>query len=413
MAEKIYLATIALILVMQFFRPVYGIMGVIVIFMVKAWNIFPIHVDYHMSIIIVGLLMFSVFVRGISTIQLNIAGILLLIIGLCLLSNILNGITEGKTWLYLYELYKSMFFAIIILCAKFKKKEVYLIMLAFVAGSFANAVYAVIEQVQNAGAGLYRSVGFRGQPNGLATVLYMCIPLTYFFYTIVNKKLYRLIFVSVLIFQFLGIICSVSRSGLLGLLFVGGGIFVKNIKKLTTVILIGACFFFMSDMVKELYSQRNITQASLSKNSELNISVGSRVDALKDAFLLWLSSPLWGVGLGNFAGARQEEFGVSGIIGGMAVHNTLVQIIAETGLCGLLLFILLLKKAFNALSALKQQGDVFYQELARNMQLFVFALVFAMQFTNMLASEIFWMFITVPFIVQNAYLHERDIDTRA
>ena len=74
------------------------------------------------------------------------------------------------------------------------------------------------------------------------------------------------------------------------------------------------------------------------------VSLQRRIVLNKIAAKMWLSSPLLGVGLGNFI-ARMEEFGqvVSNIRFLQPVHNIYLLVLAETGIIGIIGFIGLIR----------------------------------------------------------------------
>ncbi len=407
MYEKLYLSAIFAVVFLQLFRPVYGLMTIALIFMLKTYLLFPIHTAYHLSIVVGAVLLFAVLIRGGNPDQLDIIGIVMGFLFVCISSTILNGNFTLNAWYAtMYELVKTLFIVFIILCYKFRHKDFVLMLYAFLAGSFINGAYTLYERFQYTGRSLYRSEGLAAQPNETALMLYVCMPFAYFFYQQAQSKIKKLIFLAVLCSQVIGIICTVSRAGLLGMVLVGGLIFLKDIKKISTIIIIAALVYFGASYGKDLYSQRSVTKKTLSKTKSLNYSVGSRVGAAKDAVLLWLYNPVLGVGPGNYAKARTEKFELKGILAGMGVHNTLLQILAETGTFGIFLFGMIFKKGFGALKKMKQQGNTFYRGIADNAFIFLVAMMFATLFTNGFKSEIYWIFLTVPFIAKAAFLNE-------
>ena len=96
-------------------------------------------------------------------------------------------------------------------------------------------------------------------------------------------------------------------------------------------------------------AQRETFDESLSRGKTLNLSTQSRIEAASDAIVLWFFNPVFGVGPGNYADARSERFELRGLKAGMSAHNTMLQILAETGTLGMIIFLGLILKGFKAL----------------------------------------------------------------
>jgi O-antigen ligase len=88
-------------------------------------------------------------------------------------------------------------------------------------------------------------------------------------------------------------------------------------------------------------------------NSSLEESYFQRVELNEVAIRLFLQSPVIGVGLNNFIPtmATQKDFGQLYWL--QPVHNIFLLLIAEAGLTGLTLFLILIIKLFRFLSATK------------------------------------------------------------
>jgi O-antigen ligase len=84
---------------------------------------------------------------------------------------------------------------------------------------------------------------------------------------------------------------------------------------------------------------------------------GERYSLWADAWRLWVLHPIAGVGFGGFAPAAGY-----GDVEGLYPHNVLLQVLAETGIVGAVLFatiwLVILRRFAGAVSGLEQQGAI-------------------------------------------------------
>jgi O-antigen ligase len=212
---------------------------------------------------------------------------------------------------------------------------------------------------------------------------------------------------AVIAIQILGIISTGSRAGMLTTMLICGLLFIRNIKRPLTVILIAGIVFFTADLVREKFAERSITTESLG-GTRINSSLESRFEAASGAIMLWLYNPLFGVGPNNYAAARAEELGLRGSDAGLSAHNTTLQILAETGTIGMLIFLTLLLKGFKAIKRTAEVGDAFYKELAQSIKVFMLAFCVGTLFVNTFIYEIYWVWLTIPFLMRGACLAENE-----
>ena len=190
-------------------------------------------------------------------------------------------------------------------------------------------------------------------PNDLAMMLAMSLPIVYFFAE--NERGLRktgLFFLIVLII--FAILRTGSRGGFFGLMTVGFFVLLRDTKrkwmtKLSIIVILGVLTYILAPTN---YWERMDT--ILHPEDDYNITAGGgRVEIWKRGLHLMLEHPFVGSGAGAFVvaeGATHKE------VGGKwsAAHNSFVQIGAESGIGALLLFIALIFSSIKALSKVKK-----------------------------------------------------------
>lgn len=411
MLEKAYIVIFFAVMVAQFFKPALAIVAIILIFSLKTYLLFPFHTDYHLSLVLGGAFFLAVAVRGFRTTNKEAISLVLYFIALCIISTVLNGNFRMEIFFnFLFELFKTLFLIMLILSVKLKKNDLILVLLAVFAGGLANGGYALIQQMESGGVRGFRSVGFADQPNAAALYMYMSIPLAYFFYTHAKNKIVQIFFIASMFVLGVGVITTGSRAGIVVTIVLCGVLFVKNIKKPITVVMIAAFALFAAGLVAERFAERKVIVHRFS-GSKMDSSVKLRADLARHAIVLWFCNPVFGVGPGNFPKARAEKYNLQGFIAGAATHSTHLQVLSETGTLGMLIFIAFFLKGFKALKRTAEQGDAFFKELAENTKVFLVTLCFGSLYGCNLATEIYWLWLIVPFLVSSACLTEKEENT--
>jgi len=170
------------------------------------------------------------------------------------------------------------------------------------------------------------------------------------FYTLVKNKLFRVIFPVLIIFPTL---LSNFRSRLL-MLVVGVGLalitWFKSWKVVIGIGLGGIVMMFSSDAISlRLWGFSILDRVLLKSNYDDIQSLTSRWEGISQSFELGLRHPVAGIGLGNYFDflptyVRDSVFSISNYYGGVWIsslnpHNIFAQIVAETGLLGLIYYL--------------------------------------------------------------------------
>ncbi len=180
--------------------------------------------------------------------------------------------------------------------------------------------------------------GLSGDPNDRALVMVFLSPLALFSLFETRSKLMKGIRVFFIATYLLGIVQSLSRGGMLGFVAVSGYFAVRMFRERKKLVI----FLVVAGLVgATLLSDRVITRFQSIFEHELDEvnTIEARTEILKRGIGLMLQHPLFGVGAGVFHVAYGES--LEGAGRWMAPHNSLIQVGAETGILGLVTYLLL------------------------------------------------------------------------
>lgn len=237
-------------------------------------------------------------------------------------------------------------------------------------GGFANArIMQILGETND-----YRIGGPIGDPNYFAQIMVVIAPLALERLNHDSKPSHRFLALWALVVIILSIMFTYSRGGLLALLVTIGLYYMIHPPRLAQIpILIVAIVIFLS-FAPDKYLDRIFSLNQLFSSSDLlkvdDSALRSRVNENLAAWEMIKSNPLFGVGLGNYATAYAEysrELGVAVIgIDGIAAHNLYLEVLAETGIIGLTIFLSLIYFALNSIyQAYKSFNNKKFKDLSR------------------------------------------------
>jgi O-antigen ligase len=186
-------------------------------------------------------------------------------------------------------------------------------------------------------------------PNDMALVLVTMIPLLLYLFS-TSGVLLKTVLVGLVLINLYGIVQTQSRGGFLALLVVGGLILYRSTlsrqQKLVIAVLAMIVFGILAgnsywDRIRTIWDPQ----------TEYDRTAGGRTELWKTGFMLMAMHP-WGVGIDGFVTAEGLSHGGSGKWS--APHNTFLQIGAELGIAGLIVFVLMLKWIFGELRAVQK-----------------------------------------------------------
>jgi len=176
--------------------------------------------------------------------------------------------------------------------------------------------------------------GFLGDANDFALALNVALPFTFYQFLAEKKKILKLFYLLFLLLFTLGVISTASRGGFITLFIVFFYFILKSKQKLIGIFSILLIFISVFFFTPREYWQRQMTITSYQQDE----SAMGRIDAWKAGIKMFTDRPLLGVG----AGVYEIAFGVK--YGGksgpwFSAHNAYIQIVAETGILGILFYL--------------------------------------------------------------------------
>ncbi|MEC4888810.1 MAG: O-antigen ligase family protein [Nitrospira sp.] len=185
-------------------------------------------------------------------------------------------------------------------------------------------------------------------PNDLGLLLDMCLPLAWYAYVTATTKATRYMAGLTLIAASVTVVITFSRGAFLGLLVVAGLLVWKIAKgkRMQVLLLISVLLPVVLVVLPAGYSDRmlSIVQSDLDETG----SREHRIKLMKAGVASMVEHPL-GVGLGmNILTAADSGAGWN------VIHNAYLQVGVELGIVGFILYILLISKTYQGLTAIER-----------------------------------------------------------
>lgn len=234
----------------------------------------------------------------------------------------------------------------------------------FIVGALFLAFFTITA---NVGGRLTASATY--DPNDIAMIFVVTMPIVYFLIYQSTGFAKLFLFVSMISLIFATIL-TVSRGGFVGLLVVGFLIFVMDTyhRWITKIMVVGAIIFLFVQFAPETYWERMHTLITYEEDYNITSEFG-RKQLWINGLELMMDNPLVGVGVGAFTTAMGHAYGqnVSGFKWSTA-HNAFVQIGAELGILGFVLFVILILSSILYMRRLRNKfhrehrGDCVFQD---------------------------------------------------
>jgi O-antigen ligase len=174
-------------------------------------------------------------------------------------------------------------------------------------------------------------------PNGLAELIASIIP---FYYCIAAASgwRFRLLLYGLIPPSINALILTGSRSGLIALVVVIGGIILKSGQKILLIVIVAACVLAvagsLSDTQKDRY--QSITDRD---NERFGHSAENRVAGSIRSFMSGFDRPIFGHGLGTSPEVNYHKVGYAA-----RSHMLYAEIIQELGIFGLIIFVMYIRR---------------------------------------------------------------------
>jgi len=179
-----------------------------------------------------------------------------------------------------------------------------------------------------------------------------------------------------IIITYLGVFFTVSRTGMVLLFFAQLMLFVfqhEGRQRTQLLLIFGSAFVLTLLLSNTIIDILQTIIPTIAKGTD---TVGLRYDLWRAGWLMWLDHPIRGVGIGMYAhnsyAYMQRLPGVMPRT--LVAHNMYVQILAETGLIGLLLFLSIIYVSFINFRKARMVEEPEITEL-RNVWLIVFVVM--------------------------------------
>jgi putative inorganic carbon (HCO3(-)) transporter len=173
--------------------------------------------------------------------------------------------------------------------------------------------------------------GFLGNANDFAIALNIALPFSFYLFLREKKKNYKVLYFFFFILLTLGVISTGSRGGFLSLIVVFLYFIMKSRQKLLgffAILLLGLAIFLFAPPE---YWQRQTTITSYQQDE----SAMGRINSWKVGIRMFADRPLLGVGIGAYEVSHGSKYGGPWLV----AHNAYIQIGAELGIFGLLLYL--------------------------------------------------------------------------
>ncbi|MFH1776264.1 MAG: O-antigen ligase family protein [Candidatus Omnitrophota bacterium] len=246
-----------------------------------------------------------------------------------------------------------MYFLVISLIKTEKQFTGYILMLVTLTTYLA--IYGIFQYHISGGNveyedGLDRILyyGSLSDPNNLAMVFVLSLPFILNFAASTQKIVYKLIFISAFLLHIWAVYLTYSRSGFLGLGAVLMMLVIKSRKKIITgpivLLLLFGLLFCSSEFRERMMTMRATDTSQLDRSAQL------RIELWKAGIAMAKEHPYRGVGIAQFEDNVLEYISPeANLTRKLTAHNSFILIIAETGVVGFILYVLIFLKTFSDL----------------------------------------------------------------
>jgi len=234
--------------------------------------------------------------------------------------------------------------------------------------------------------------GFMSDNNSFALALNMTLPLLVGIALVEKTKLLRLAAAAMAVFSLLTIIFTFSRGGFLTLAIMAPMLIWRSKHRAAVMLLLAIGFSVLFYTSSGAFKQDYVNRASSISDYEEDGSARGRLNAWKAAWGAFLDYPVFGVGPNNFQvvfrtySPEPDRFRVQ--------HNAYLQILSESGLPALLLFLAAIGATLWRLQRLRGDTRLGWAETyARMLQISMLAYLVGSLFLNTAYSELVYSLI--------------------
>lgn len=259
--------------------------------------------------------------------------------------------------------------------------------------------FKIAAFADDAGTTTVRGIGFSSDPNNMSLMIIFSLPLVSFFILHAKSTFWRLCLVLILLLNLAAVVSTFSRGGFLMLLVCcclllfehGRRLRPKHFGFVLLAAALGVLLVFAA--VPAEYWER---QQTIALGTKADRAIGRRASYVLVARDAVLNHPFLGSGPGSFIDifsssryahqySREQEGAKSYR---RYAHNTYLEVVVGTGLLGLLVFLLLLRRAFGNFSAaaraFRERRDPWMEGLVRSYRIsFVMVALYLLIFSDL------------------------------
>ncbi len=235
--------------------------------------------------------------------------------------------------------------------------------------------------------------GLTGDPNILANHALLVLPMFFLLFLHYKTAGKRLLMITGTIVLILGIVISFSRSGSIGLFFIMSYFFWRlraNRKIFITGLLLITIILFL---IPSVFWQHLTTLSDISNDPSLRWRARLYVGAAS----LFLENPLTGIGLGNFVLISNQFFHRY-----LVVHNTYLEIAVETGIFGLIMFLLIIFFTFQnfqtGIKSFFEKNDQLMVTIGKSLVIGLIAFLITAIFLSLQTYFVLWIIISLSVV---------------
>lgn len=274
--------------------------------------------------------------------------------------------------LYLYSHIQFVAIYYIVIIFVNSKKRLYSTMLVVLITRALDGIYGLTIFIAHP---TMRVGGSFVDPNEYACYSLLALPIALFLFRSTKSLIVRIGIVVASVLITIAVLISSSRGAFVAMVVLGITILLTRSLELRTRILgFVIVVLVFAALATSIYWDRMESVEGVVEASERDHSVELRLKSLTDSIELFLISPLYGIGYGQFMFTPLEKLGgYSEEKARYSAHNSHAQILAERGLLGfipyLLFLFLIVRDGYRAARDARKAGDINLAQLAAGVNL--------------------------------------------
>lgn len=241
-------------------------------------------------------------------------------------------------------------------------------------------------------------------PNYFAIALLPHIGLCYFLINAQKNTILRIFLMVIFAVLIIALVLTSSRGGLIGFAVMFISAILKSKSKfgaIISVIFLSIIMLnFMPEQVWERFDATKTTISNFERTSKVE-STKRRIILAQSAWKMYLDNPIFGTGIGNFYyGHRQYSFLHAG-----RAHTMYLELMAELGTIGFLMFLGLLASTFKTLKLItKSNSDL--SPYAKGLSVGLVGFLVAAIFLHAQQEKVFWLCIFLTIALEQIHRNQ-------